>query len=1445
MRRELNKARIFANGIKGKSSVKKPDCCLLFALMMSAGMTQSQAAQAQRPEVSLEYGAKTEENGIRLERKAVEIATGDADGKTAWVSRHKSVAADEWARSFLLTITDPRFKNGKMPNVSVEIRFLHSANTAVEVKADSASGSEKVASAWGNNPKWQTLKFKMTNAYFGARDHKGKASDLPSDGYDLRINAWAGDFFLQSVRIVGQTADSPDWTQLLTSEGAESAGKFIVAPEKSDVVKFRVRNSAKKAANAIVKWDVLNPNGKSISTREDKIALAANALTNVPFSFDAKGLERGDYSVRGTVQVDRETVLALEQTMVVAGSQDIFIVFDKEPMMRGMSFDHEYFEPVQIEADGRKRWAWQTTGGASRGADPWWNSALFTITDPRFVKGGRPAVDVALTYRHTANAPVNLSADTIKGSRNIIEGWGNNSSWQTAYTQLDDAKFAQTNYNGNAKELPTDNFDLRFNANSGTGQVRSIFIRGYDLDKNPDYRRLLRYDGLNANRKIFLFKPGEKQPLSIKLRNVARVPMQAVYDVQLLDDMGQEIWKRTEKALVPKSSNFSLPIAFDTKGLKQGVYTFKVNLGRNDVGGKREALIAPQANVMVAEQSPIGKARDDEFWYGLDIINGTHTDEYYQWADFMGPDILRGVDGPNESANLKRALARIEPLKLKTQLFFDIPWDNDEATRDRKVNEQAARAETIAREFGPQIKYYELGNEPDLTFFYGGPMSTYVKGFEAVSRAIKRGDPDSVVMNGGLSFAGSEGDARSREFIKLVDSKTVDAIAYHGHGPGSQAERGAFNRVKDEAVKWGKGDIPFVETESGVSAATPVQIRVQARTAIQKMTYAQSAGVPMFQWFRLLIDGGDAGYTNLLNNQEPRSVILSYRTMTKTLKGLKYSRAVDLGASDAEAYLFIDNRGGNKRSLVLWTNGQGGGTRTLNLGGGAQSMKLTDMFGNALPVAKTSVVTVPLDNDPVFLSWNGGDVKTVASLPSMLQASASHVTLGGADTVSVTIKNPTNEPLQAVLTMKAGASSFVQPQAEAKKGMTLSIAPMGEKRVLIPVQVAATNNSIRWPQTWTLFSDLPRDVLKASNTLEIPSQLSLGGKTIKAQSVQLAGSELNIAPLGGGYGEKKEALLMAEVFSPSARKVLFGATADWYMQWFVNGKEVFNSLETGNQGSVSSVLDHQFEVSLKAGRNVVAVRALSGSQGWRIIMGGPDEVALAKGSGADSSVSVELSSGGAMLARAPLSLAPRRIISMSKADAPLASWNAIEPDGQLGERDVVNDWIKIPNQNDKWWQNSDDLSARVWARSTDKRINLLIAVRDDNHRIAPDASAIDTTDSVRVALADMDEKVVQWAVSSGGKVFQAQGGDTNWKPVENGLAAAQVERVGPSVGAGETWYRISLDRAALPVKSGTIALNIRINDDDMGGLKQFATIAGTDIASPKPDVSRWWQMLLL
>ena len=74
----------------------------------------------------------------------------------------------------------------------------------------------------------------------------------------------------------------------------------------------------------------------------------------------------------------------------------------------------------------------------------------------------------------------------------------------------------------------------------------------------------------------------------------------------------------------------------------------------------------------------------------------------------------------------------------------------------------------------------------------------------------------------------------------------------------------------------------------------------------------------------------------------------------------------------------------------------------------------------------------------------------------------------------------------------------------------------------------------------------------------------------------------------------------AEMDIKEAKTYKIGASADWWMQWFVDGKMVYSTIPKGNNAWNYSIVDHTFDVDLKPGKHTVAFMVKSGSRGWQL-----------------------------------------------------------------------------------------------------------------------------------------------------------------------------------------------------------------------------------------------------
>ena len=66
-----------------------------------------------------------------------------------------------------------------------------------------------------------------------------------------------------------------------------------------------------------------------------------------------------------------------------------------------------------------------------------------------------------------------------------------------------------------------------------------------------------------------------------------------------------------------------------------------------------------------------------------------------------------------------------------------------------------------------------------------------------------------------------------------------------------------------------------------------------------------------------------------------------------------------------------------------------------------------------------------------------------------------------------------------------------------------------------------------------------------------------------------------------------------------------GLAADWWFTLYVNGERVYDTQATGNRSKRFVPDDHGVAGPVKKGVNVLAVKVLSGSNGWKFVCGKP------------------------------------------------------------------------------------------------------------------------------------------------------------------------------------------------------------------------------------------------
>ncbi|MFA6290292.1 MAG: sialidase family protein, partial [Victivallales bacterium] len=153
-----------------------------------------------------------------------------------------------------------------------------------------------------------------------------------------------------------------------------------------------------------------------------------------------------------------------------------------------------------------------------------------------------------------------------------------------------------------------------------------------------------------------------------------------------------------------------------------------------------------------------------------------------------------------------------------------------------------------------------------------------------------------------------------------------------------------------------------------------------------------------------------------------------------------------------------------------------------------------------------------------------------------------------------------------------------------------------------------------FPDEWVLFGPLGLNDSEPDFTAltELPKELLVSGKFLKGKKVSSGdspnhNSELDLGAQLGGRKEGKTAYLLTAIDIDREMDVTLCASADWWMKWWLNGLAVYDTLEKGNEGNPSSLI-HSFMVHLKAGRNLIAVKVVSGTSSFTLRAGGPREL---------------------------------------------------------------------------------------------------------------------------------------------------------------------------------------------------------------------------------------------
>lgn len=1097
------------------------------------------------------------------------------------------------------------------------------------------------------------------------------------------------------------------------------------------------------------------------------------------------------------------------------------LAFDQEVSARGMWYEESATQVEEIDAGGKKVRALVCKGGSAP-AVPHARSLRLSLLDPRFRDGRMPVVDVEVEYSHPHNAGVDVLADTARGGVRVANAWGGNDRFKTIRAQIDDARFASTDSGAADREVKPDGYDLRINAYSGDFRVRRVQVTGYELRNDPDWRRLLKLQGISApGRDIFAFTSGEELRLDWRFSNLALIPADATWSWRMTGPGGVEHAAGTGTGACAPGGELAIAMRAPSRGLAFGVYEATLQLSAKRRSGVVEVLNRT-VTFAIGSTATLGKAAPGEFLYGLDVSLGScwNKPAYLAWMRWMGVDLVRGGASMRD---WDKAMPAFRAQGLQVMPMPEAAYDANPDVRARRVREAAEQAAAVASRH-PDIIWWEIGNEPDLGF-YPGPIEDYAVGMSAIAKAIRTANPKAMPMNGGLSWFGADGERRSHRLVELAVPSELGALAYHGHGPLMKAEHEAYERMLSAMKALGKEGMTLIETESGVAAGrSPQQEEIQARTVVEKLVYGQSRGMPLFIFFRLHFEQANS-YGMLHDEQQPRPSVLAYRALVERTRGMRCGKPIDLGDPGISAYPFT---AGTRRCMVLWLERAETASASIALAAsaaGIRDLRASDLYGNPLPVPPLAgpIATVDLADRPLFLCWDGAGEGFPAAAAPPLRIAGCEFAAGSPATMRLSVRNADAKPMTGSVRVRFASRTPVTP---AETTLPVTVAAGAEVQLDHRIAVGAEPPAIAWPQTWTVFTGAPEAASDPTAYRQMPTEIA----TARARTARLQDGRLDLSRITGGHQERKAALCFAEIRSDAACTIEVGASADWWMEWAVNGERVYSTMETGN-GSGFRITDHRLRIPLRPGINLLAVRVLSGSQGFVLVCGGPEELRRTRASDTDR-VEAELIVGGTVVAR---TVRPLQLLLPLPA-TPAGGGRALAggpPLAEMAEPEVTNLFVKHPDSS-RWWRGDSDCSARTWFSADAARLTALVIVRDDVHRGDGPAATAAERDGIRLALhGEGWSSPRTWTIASIGGRPTAVRTDGAGDPAVRAVITRDDS-------AGTTTYEISLDRAGLA--GGAIQLNLLVTDDDAGYRKQY--MVWRPGLAEGIDASRWFKAII-
>lgn len=421
---------------------------------------------------------------------------------------------------------------------------------------------------------------------------------------------------------------------------------------------------------------------------------------------------------------------------------------------------------------------------------------------------------------------------------------------------------------------------------------------------------------------------------------------------------------------------------------------------------------------------------------------------------------------------IDRHLALVESHGMRWHVMTagSASWAADERFAPPRLDAWKTWIGALAERYGDRIEFWEIWNEPNISFFKG-TVEEYGELQRAAFDAIKAAAPQVVVTSGGYAGINHHASRPGAFEAAFRDyPRAYDWFAYHMHDTFPQFRADISRQLAGIMRRVGRDNVPMVFTETGFD--TRFGERFQAETLLKKMTYASAIGAKSYTWYNLMDRSGrdqpnKPGYTfGLITNPtgtadfasieselRPKPSFVSAAVAIRELRGRVHR---ETWAEDGRrfAYLF---EGRGDHMLIGWTEGGDTPGASWVVETDATSVESMDLFGNVtpLPVVDGRVV-VALDT-PRYHRFVGATKAPHLVGPLLELTGRPALAADGAVTAEFALRNPFARELRVNLavdgegfvTKTPAEERVIAPEGVAHWTVRLATQPgaLGETRV--------------------------------------------------------------------------------------------------------------------------------------------------------------------------------------------------------------------------------------------------------------------------------------------------------------------------------------------------------------------------------------------------------------